>query len=153
MAKRAMVFKAPYGAAFMMQSDGSIWVMYDNSFKGTSDNDMLNWIRDTAIKHADMVERQIVAEHQAKQKELAMPGVSKDSRVIQEIRTSLEPENMNKPLEHDWGGPYRIGAKCKVCDVAATGFEKRLCSGVKPVAEEQTELAVLVEKEKPAETT
>lgn len=134
MGQRALSLKAPYGAAFMMQLDGSVWLVYDNDAKGTSDVDILNWLRNTAISHSEQVERNLVAENRREVAERpiqlepsAQPGIAEKV-----LSTLTQPIKVETPVarQHDYGGPYRIGAACKVCGTKATGLEVQACPGV-----------------------
>lgn len=123
MGQRAVELKAPYGARFMNMLNGDIWLMYDNAAPGTSDADILEWMRDTAMIHQARVEMNAVAEASRNiPKVIQIEGSGIAAKTI----TQATPPR----LVHDWAGPYRIGASCTKCGIKANGLESKDCSGV-----------------------
>jgi hypothetical protein len=122
MAQRAVELKAPYGARFMNMLNGDIWLMYDNAAPGTSDADILEWMRDTAMLHQSRVEMNALAEASKNvPKVIQIEGAGIAAKAI----AQTPPRIM-----HDWSGPYRIGAACTKCGTKANGLEGKDCSGV-----------------------
>ncbi len=134
MGHRALVLKAPYGSAFMQNHDGSLWLVYDDTAKGTSDVDILNWLRSTAMEHSEYVERNLVAENRNRPVIQVESPQSKGiaAKVLEELKKPIEVSYAREePVrQHDWGNRYRVGGTCKVCGTKATGLEEKACSGI-----------------------
>ncbi len=134
----------------MTQLDGSVWLLYNNEAAGTSDTDILQWMRETAMIHAEYVQANLLGEAAKNQPKVI--EIEGDGIAAQLVGSPPQPAQrpappplkvVPKPLPqppvqnparkvHDFGGAYRIGATCKVCGVQANGLEVKDCSG-KPV--------------------
>jgi hypothetical protein len=115
--QRGIALKAPYGTVFVAQKDGSIWLIYDSAHITT--NTIVDHFRNALLEH----------QAQAMASDMAVAA----SNVPKEVSLGNSPVPVTKPIDsgsrHDWNGPYRMAAVCKVCGVVATGTEQGKCEG------------------------
>lgn len=108
--RKAIGFTPPYGTVFTMMKGGSIVLMYDDSAIPTKT--MVDWLQGIVDDH-----KQQIAPKQVKVEVT-------ETKVLPIIP---KPKPVTVPKEHDWGGPYKLGAECKTCKAKADGMESKEC--------------------------
>lgn len=135
MVQRAIAIRAPYGTAFIHQTDGSIWLYYDDGHCSTET--VVSHFRDLILTHQE----EVLAH------KLHTERVQQAQSVAAPVIPSLVPPTTVVPpvpvvhMNHDWGGPYRLGISCKRCGQTASGQEKR-CFNPPPIEDTIPSLAV-----------